>query len=43
MADPDLRIGFGYTMNCMSGGLVTAGSTATTVVDAFYEVMRTAA
>jgi len=40
MADPDLKIGFGFTMNCMSGGLVTAGSTGMAVVDAFYEALR---
>ena len=40
MADPDLNIGFGYTMNCMSGGLVTAGSTAMAVVDAFYDALK---
>ena len=40
MADPDLKIGFGFTMNCMSGGLVTAGSTGMAVVDAFYEALE---
>jgi hypothetical protein len=40
MADPDAKIGFGFTMNLMQGGLVTAGSTATAVIDAFYAALK---
>jgi CubicO group peptidase (beta-lactamase class C family) len=39
MADPDAGIGFGFTMNLMQAGLVTAGSTATTMIDAFYAAL----
>jgi CubicO group peptidase (beta-lactamase class C family) len=39
MADPDAKLGFGFTMNRMQGGLVAAGSTATALVDAFYETL----
>lgn len=39
-ADPDAHIGFGFTMNCMQGGLVTAGSTATALIDAFYAALE---
>jgi CubicO group peptidase (beta-lactamase class C family) len=39
MADPDAKIGFGFTMNLMQGGLVTAGSTAATVIDTFYAAL----
>jgi len=39
MADPDRRIGFGFTMNKMSMSMVTAGTTPTLLVDAFYEAL----
>lgn len=35
MADPDARIGFGFTMNNMQGGIVSTGSTPTVLIDAF--------
>jgi CubicO group peptidase (beta-lactamase class C family) len=38
MADPDRRIGFGFTMNKMSMSMVTAGATPTTLIDAFYDL-----
>lgn len=40
MADPDARIGFGFTMNCMQAGIVSAGSTAASLVDAFYDALK---
>jgi len=40
MADPDAKIGVGFTMNLMRAGLVTAGASAATMIDAFYEVLR---
>ena len=39
MADPDAKLGFGFTVNCMQGGLVTAGSTAVAMIDAFYSAL----
>jgi CubicO group peptidase (beta-lactamase class C family) len=39
MADPDAHIGFGFTMNNMQASIVSAGATATTLIDAFYEAM----
>jgi CubicO group peptidase (beta-lactamase class C family) len=38
MADPDRRIGFGFTMNKLSMSMVTAGATPTTLIDAFYDL-----
>jgi CubicO group peptidase (beta-lactamase class C family) len=40
MADPDAKIGFGFTMNNMHAGIVSAGATPTMLVDAFYEALR---
>lgn len=40
MADPDAGIGFGFTMNNFQGGLVSAGSTPTLLIDAFYEALK---
>ena len=40
MADPDAKIGFGFTMNNMQMGIVSAGSTAALMVDAFCEAPR---
>ena len=40
MADPDARIGFGFTMNNMQASLVSAGATATLLIDAFYEALE---
>jgi hypothetical protein len=40
MSDPDARIGFGFTMNNMQASLVSAGATATVLVDAFYEALK---
>jgi CubicO group peptidase (beta-lactamase class C family) len=40
MADPDMRIGFGFTMNHMQAGIVSVGSTPTTLIDAFYAALR---
>jgi CubicO group peptidase (beta-lactamase class C family) len=40
MADPDARIGFGFTMNNMQASLVSAGATATLLIDAFYEALK---
>jgi CubicO group peptidase (beta-lactamase class C family) len=42
MADPDLRIGFGFTMNHMQASLVSAGSTPAALIDAFYEALKEA-
>lgn len=39
MADPDARIGFGFTMNNMHGGIVSAGSTPAVMIDAFYDAL----
>jgi CubicO group peptidase (beta-lactamase class C family) len=39
MADPDRGIGFGFTMNNMQAGMVSAGSTPTVLIDAFYDVL----
>lgn len=39
MADPDARIGFGFTMNNMQPGIVSAGATPTMLIDAFYEAL----
>jgi CubicO group peptidase (beta-lactamase class C family) len=39
MADPDAKIGFGFTMNEMHAGIVSAGATATLLIDAFYEAL----
>jgi CubicO group peptidase (beta-lactamase class C family) len=39
MADPDARIGFGFTMNNMQGGIVSAGSTPVALIDAFYRAL----
>ena len=40
MADPDARIGFGFTMNNMQASIVSAGTTPTVLIDAFYEALR---
>ena len=40
MADPDHAIGFGFTMNNMHAGIVSAGATPTVLIDAFYEALR---
>lgn len=40
MADPDARIGFGFTMNNMQSGIVSAGSTPTVLIDAFYDALK---
>jgi CubicO group peptidase (beta-lactamase class C family) len=40
MADPDARIGFGFAMNNLQASLVSAGATATVLVDAFYEALK---
>jgi CubicO group peptidase (beta-lactamase class C family) len=39
MADPDARIGFGFTMNNMHASIVSAGATPTMLIDAFYEAL----
>jgi len=39
MADPDRHIGFGFTMNNMQVGMVSAGGTPTLMIDAFYEAL----
>ena len=39
MADPDAKLGFGFAVNCVQGGLVTAGSTAVAMIDAFYSAL----
>ncbi len=39
MADPDLKIGFGFTMNNMQASIASAGATPTQLVDAFYEAL----
>jgi CubicO group peptidase (beta-lactamase class C family) len=39
MADPDAKIGFGFAMNSMQAGMLTAGATATAVIDAFYAAL----
>lgn len=38
-ADPDRKIGFGFTMNRMQAGVVTAGSTPTKLIEALYAVL----
>jgi len=40
MADPDAGIGFGFTMNNFQGSIVSAGSTPTLLIDAFYEALK---
>ena len=40
MADPDARIGFGFVMNNMQASIVSAGATATVLVDAFYDELE---
>jgi hypothetical protein len=40
MADPDARIGFGFVMNNMQASIVSAGATATVLVDAFYDALE---
>lgn len=40
MADPDARIGFGFTMNNMHASIVSAGATPTVLMDAFYEALK---
>jgi hypothetical protein len=39
MADPELKIGCGFTMNDMKASLVSAGATPTLLIDAFYEAL----
>jgi CubicO group peptidase (beta-lactamase class C family) len=39
MADPDHAIGCGFTMNNMQASMVSAGATATVLIDAFYEAL----
>ncbi len=39
MADPDAKIGFGFTMNCMQAGMVTTGTTPGMMIDAFYDAL----
>ena len=39
MADPDAKIGCGFTMNSMQAGMLTAGTTATAMIDAFYAAL----
>jgi CubicO group peptidase (beta-lactamase class C family) len=41
MADPDARIGFGFTMNNLQASIVSAGATPTLLIDAFYEALAT--
>jgi CubicO group peptidase (beta-lactamase class C family) len=40
MADPQAGIGFGFTMNNMQASIVSAGATATVLIDAFYEALN---
>jgi len=40
MADPDRGIGFGFTMNNMQAGMVSAGTTPTLLIDAFYDALN---
>jgi CubicO group peptidase (beta-lactamase class C family) len=40
MADPDRKIGFGFTMNNMQVGMVSAGATPTELIDAFYGALN---
>jgi len=40
MADPDAKIGFGFTMNNFQGGIVSAGSTPSALIDAFYDALK---
>jgi CubicO group peptidase (beta-lactamase class C family) len=40
MADPDRAIGFGFTMNNMQASMVSAGTTPTLLIDAFYEALK---
>jgi CubicO group peptidase (beta-lactamase class C family) len=42
MADPDAKIGFGFTMNNMQASIVSAGATPTVLIDAFYEALKPA-
>ena len=39
MADPDRGIGFGFTMNNMQAGMVSAGTTPTLLINAFYDAL----
>jgi len=39
MADPDARIGVGFTMNNMHASIVSAGATPTVLIDAFYNAL----
>lgn len=39
MADPDAKIGFGFIMNEMHAGIVSAGATPTVLIDAFYAAL----
>jgi hypothetical protein len=39
MADPDAKIGCGFTMNEMHAGIVSAGATPTVLIDAFYAAL----
>lgn len=39
MADPAAGIGFGFTPNRMHGGRVSAGTTAVSIIEAFYEAL----
>ena len=40
MADPDHAMGFGFTLNKMHAGIVSAGATPTLLIDAFYEALN---
>ena len=40
MADPDHAIGFGFTMNNMHAGIVSAGATPTVLIDEFYKALN---
>ena len=40
MADPDARIGFGFTMNNMQASLVSAGVPPTLLIDAFHQALE---
>lgn len=39
MADPDARIGVGFTMNNMHASIVSVGATPTVLIDAFYKAL----
>jgi CubicO group peptidase (beta-lactamase class C family) len=39
MADADRGIGFGFTMNNMQPGMVSAGSTPAVLIDTFYDIL----